>query len=84
MKIKIFIQDNCPNCPSAKKSAKRLKKDGFNVEVYNISTVDGLTESLLHDVLSVPSIVVVNDNDTEIKSWRVGLPTIDELTREIK
>ncbi len=78
MIVKIFVQDSCPNCPASKELGKELQKKGLNVEFHNIKTPDGLAESLMNDVLSTPSTLVI-ENGRIIKSFLGITPKIDDV-----
>jgi hypothetical protein len=55
-----------------------LKKEGHNVELFNIKEVDGLSESLFYDVLSTPSIVIVEDGEKKA-GWYGEIPEIKSI-----
>lgn len=80
MIVKIFWQEGCPHCPSAKNLGKELENNGIKVEYYNIKTVDGLTESTFFNVMSTPSFVIT-DGNKEIKSWKGKVPEADEINK---
>lgn len=79
MKLKIFTKAECPNCPPAKAIGLTLEEEGHDVMFYNLDDVDGLTESIMYDVIATPTIVVVDDNGKEIKSWRSIIPHQHEI-----
>ncbi len=81
MKVKIFVKDECPNCPQAKDMGKLLETDGHDVEYHNISTIDGLTESSFHGIMSTPSIIITGDDGKEKTGWRSTVPEISEIRR---
>ena len=81
MKIKIFWQKNCPNCPEAKNIGKQLEKE-ITVQSFDIETVDGLAEASYYDVASTPSVVVLDNNDNEVKIWRGKSPRLEEIRKE--
>ena len=83
MKLKVFWKAECPNCPPAKKVAKELEQEGVMVEYCNIDEVDGLTEATFYDVLSTPSIIVVDDNNREVASFRGTTPSKEELKKHL-
>ena len=58
MHIKIFISPDCPKCVSAKKLADDLLKLNHNVEIYDVSTIDGLAEAAYHSVQETPHIII--------------------------
>jgi glutaredoxin len=80
MKIKIFIQPNCPNCPSAKKLGQELLKQGADVEFYDIKTIEGLTESLMHNILSTPSLIILKNSEV-ITEFLAQTPKIEEVKK---
>lgn len=80
MVVKIFVQDKCPNCPPSKELGQELITKGVEVNFFDIRTSDGLAESLMHNVLSTPSMVIVKDGK-EIKSYFGETPTMDEVLK---
>lgn len=83
MIVKVFTQKDCPKCPKAKEIAKKLEEEKIPVSYFDINTVDGLAEAQFHQVLSTPSIVVVNDNGKEINSFRGEAPSASEIKKII-
>jgi len=59
MIVKMFVQDSCPNCPNTKALGKELINQGLNVEFFDVKTPEGLAESLMFDVLTTPSTIVL-------------------------
>ena len=82
MKMKIFWQKDCPNCPGAKDIGKILEEE-LAVQYYDVNTVDGLAEACIYQVMSTPSIVLVTEKGKEIESWRGILPEIDCIRKKI-
>lgn len=82
MKIKIFWQENCPNCTKAKDLGKILAEE-LEVQYYNVDTVDGLSEACLYQVMSTPTIILVSENKEEIESWRGMVPEIDYIREKV-
>ena len=80
MKIKIFTQPNCPNCPAAKKLGQELIKEGVDVEFYDIKTPEGLAESVMHSVLSTPSLLILN-NEKVVVDFLSQTPKIEEVKK---
>lgn len=78
MLVKIFWQPECPKCQKAKELGEILKKEGIEVELFNVKEVDGLSESLFYDVLSTPSVVVV-ENGEKKASWYGEIPEIENI-----
>jgi len=80
MILKIFWQKNCPNCPLAKELGKKLEKE-IKVELHNVETVDGLAEAAYFNVLSTPTLVLVDDGNREVASWRGKVPKEEEIRK---
>jgi glutaredoxin len=78
MIVKIFVQPGCPNCPPAKELGKELEKEGLEVELHDVKTVDGLTEATYYDVMLTPSIVLT-DGNKKIKTWCGDTPSVKEV-----
>jgi glutaredoxin len=83
MKLKVFTQPTCPKCPAAKKTVEQIEGK-FNVEYYDIKTEDGLAEALSYDIMSTPSMVIIDDRGRVVKDWLGQAPTIDELLKFTK
>ncbi len=81
MKIKIFWQKNCPHCPEAINVGKQLEKE-MAVQYFDIDLVDGLAEASYHNIVSTPSMVVLDNNENEIKIWRGKTPCLEEIREE--
>jgi glutaredoxin len=82
VKIKIFWQENCPNCTKAKYLGTILAEE-LEVQYYNVDTVDGLSEACLYQVMSTPTVILVNENKEEIESWRGMVPEIDYIREKV-
>lgn len=77
--IKFFWKQDCPKCSTAKQVLVALRDGGFNVTEYDLETADGLAEGTYHNVLSTPTLLVVDDTDKELLQWRGDVPTLEEL-----
>ena len=82
MKIKIFWQENCPNCTKAKDLGTILAEE-LEVQYYDVDTVDGLSEACLYQVMSTPTVILVSENKEEIESWRGMVPEIDYIREKV-
>jgi len=69
MHIKLFVKQDCPRCPEAKHAC-----EGLDVEVYDLSDVDGLAEAAFHGVMSTPTVLVVDSGGCEVAAWRGEAP----------
>lgn len=82
MMIKIFWKEKCPNCPAAKALGKKLElEEGMDVTYCNIQEPEGLSESVMYDVLSTPSVIVCDSEGDEIKGWRGVTPSVEEVKK---
>lgn len=70
MYIKLFVKNDCPRCPAAKNACEGLP----DVEVYDVTEMDGLAEAAFHNVLSTPTVLVVDTSGSEIAAWRGEAP----------
>lgn len=77
--IKIFTKAKCPKCPAAKEMGKELKKEGVQVFQYDVDTLDGLAEASFYSVLSTPSVIIEDEEEREVMSWRGIVPTVQEV-----
>jgi len=83
--LKLFWKSKCPNCPNAKKVVEQLTKKVqdknhlLKIIEYDVESVDGLAEASFYEIVSTPSIIIVDEKDNEIASFRGKVPTIAEL-----
>jgi glutaredoxin len=77
--IKIFTKAKCPKCPAAKEMGKELKKQGVPVLNFDLDTIDGLAEASFYSILSTPSIIIEDEEEREVISWRGVVPTLQEV-----
>jgi hypothetical protein len=77
--IKIFVKAKCPKCPAVKEIGTELKKEGFPVFDYDLDTIDGLAEASFYSILSTPSLIIEDEEEREIRSWRGVVPTLQEV-----
>jgi hypothetical protein len=82
--IKIFTKAKCPKCPVVKEMGKELKKEGLPVHNYDLDTIDGLAEASFYSILATPSIVIEDDEEREVISWRGVVPTLQEVKRYLQ
>jgi hypothetical protein len=79
MVVKIFWQEECPNCPPAKELGKKLETNGVDVAYYDVKDLVGLTHAIKHSIRSTPAVVVADEDDRELKIWRSKVPSLDEV-----
>ncbi|NWF93372.1 MAG: thioredoxin family protein [Syntrophaceae bacterium] len=77
--IKIFVKAKCPKCPAVKEIGMELKKEGIPVFHYDLDTIEGLAEASYYSVLSTPSIIIEDDEEREVISWRGVVPSLQEV-----
>lgn len=81
--IKIFVKAKCPKCPAAKEIGMELKREGLPVLHYDLDTIDGLAEASFHSILSTPSLIIEDEEEREIVSWRGMVPTLQEVKQRL-
>lgn len=70
MTVKFFWKEDCPKCPNAKARMSDIK----NVQYYNLDEPEGLAEAAFYSVMSTPSVVISNDNGSEVVAFRGDVP----------
>lgn len=75
MLLKVFVKEECPNCPAAKELASRFRF----ARIYDMDDMDGLAEAAYHSVLCTPSLILVDDSGLEVQSWRCKVPNPKEI-----
>jgi len=75
MMLKVFVKEDCPNCPAAKEVANQFP---FS-RLFDLDDADGLAEAAFHSVLCTPSMVLVDDQEMVIQSWRCHVPRPTEI-----
>ena len=78
--LKIFTQPLCPACPPAKELGESLK-ESVKIEYFDVSTPDGLAQARLYNIMSTPTLVLVEDNK-ETKKW-IGTPGEEEVKKRL-
>lgn len=79
MCVKIFVKDNCPKCPMAKKLFEDLKAQNVDAASYNVETAEGLGEASFYQVMSTPSVIVEGPGEQLVGLWRGSVPKIEEV-----
>jgi hypothetical protein len=77
--LKIFTKAKCPKCPAVREMGIELKKEGVPVYSYDLDTIEGLAEASFYSVLSTPSIIIEDEEEREVMSWRGVVPTLQEV-----
>lgn len=75
MEVKLFIRDDCPECPAALRAV-----DGMaNVFVYDVTDPSGFAEASSLRIDETPSVVVLDSSGREIAGWRGEAPDASDL-----
>ncbi|MHB1323137.1 MAG: hypothetical protein ACYC6J_00370 [Coriobacteriia bacterium] len=75
MEVKLFIREDCPECPAAMRACEGIA----NLSVYDLSDLQGLVEASSLGVRNTPSVVVVDSAGREVAGWRGEAPAAAEL-----
>ena len=81
--VKIFVKAKCPKCPATKEIESTLKGEGVPVYHYDLDTLDGLAEASFYSILSTPSIIIENEKEEEVISWRGVVPSLQEVKQHL-
>jgi hypothetical protein len=81
--IKIFTKAKCPKCPAVKEMGTELKKEGVRVSNYDLDTIDGLAEASFYSILSTPSVIIEDEEEREVMSWRGVVPSLQEVKQHL-
>lgn len=81
--LKIFTKAKCPKCPVVKEMGFELEKQGVPVHNYDLDTIEGLAEASFYSILSTPSIIIEDEEEREIFSWRGVVPTLQEVKQHL-
>jgi glutaredoxin len=81
--VKIFTKAKCPRCPAVKEIGRELKKKGVHVFHYDLDTADGLAEASFYSILSAPSLIIEDEEEREVISWRGTVPPLEEVSQHL-
>jgi hypothetical protein len=70
MEVKLFVREDCPRCPAAKRACEGVQ----NVQIFDVTSIDGLAEASYYNVLATPSVLVVDSAGKEVAAWRGEAP----------
>lgn len=81
--VKVFVRDNCPKCPAAKKIHLDLANGPAGeiavVQAFNVDEAGGLAEASMYMVQGTPAILVCDRNEDVIREWRSDMPPVGEI-----
>lgn len=75
MEVKLFIRDDCPECPAALRACEGIS----NLRVYDLGDLQGMVEASSLGIMTSPSVVVVDSAGHEVASWRGEAPDPSEI-----
>ncbi len=75
MEVKLFVKQDCPKCPAAKKACEGLQ----NVSVFDVGSIDGLAEASFYGIMATPTVLVIDSTGHEVAGWRGEAPQAAEL-----
>ncbi len=71
MKILLFMSSHCPHCPGAETVARKVApeyyKHGVELKKIRMKTSDGKQLSRQFNIMSTPTILMLDNNETEIQ-----------------
>jgi len=82
-KVKLFWKTECPQCGNAKIVGSQLEKAGLPVYNYNLDTPDGLAEASYYSVMSIPTLIIEDEQENTIASFSGQVPTPSEVKKAI-
>ena len=82
--IKLFWQEDCLRCKPAKEVCNKLiERKNVPVKLFDIATIDGMTEAAFHEVISTPTTIIVDDQENELGAWRGEAPSLEDLENKL-
>lgn len=81
VKLKLFTRAGCTKCPVAKALCQKLD---IGVTEFDVDTVDGMAEAAFHSVMATPTIVLIDEDDNELASWRGTVPAKETILKAIQ
>ena len=75
MEVKLFVDNECPGCPAARRAC-----DGIaNLSVYDMSDLSAAAQAHRLGVDQAPSVLVIDSAGREIAGWRGEAPDASEV-----
>lgn len=81
--LKIFTKAKCPKCPAVKEMGMELKREGVPVYNFDLDTIEGLAEASFYSILATPSVIIEDEEERELISWRGVVPTLQEVKQHL-
>jgi len=77
MELKVFTLPTCPTCPLARTVASEVaQKFGIVFKEVNLATKEGMSEGLVYDIMSTPSITL--DEEVIIRGRLISKERLEE------
>ena len=77
--VKMFVKNECPKCPAAKELGKRLQNKELCVQCSDLGTAEGLSETVMNQVMATPSILIEDESERVIRNRRGMVPPETEV-----
>ena len=77
MKLLYFCQDDCQRCPPVKEVISQVTD--IKIETIDAISDDGKFDVNMYGVQGTPAVILIDEDDDEIFSWRGITPSIEEL-----
>ena len=82
--VKIFLKDDCPKCPAAKRLYDDLvRTDGRTfsaaIEKHNVGQMEGLAEAAMYMVMTTPTVILLDGDENVVAEWRQDVPSVDRI-----
>jgi hypothetical protein len=77
--LKVFVKENCQKCPAAKEVARRYPE----TELYDVEQAEGLAEAAYYSVLCTPSVIIVDEEGSEVFAWRCDVPSSKDIEERL-
>ena len=78
VKLLVFIKDDCIHCPKAKDVAEQLF-DTIDINYLNLGTPEGLAKAMKYRVKSVPTLLLIVDNEEKQRWVYPDLPKKEDV-----
>lgn len=86
MIIQIFGKQNCAKCVAIKNKVNHFAikwNSDIKVIFQDMETVDGTAEGAYYDILTIPTIVITQ-NDAAVKRWVNEIPLSKDLKKYLE
>ena len=81
--IKMFVIGTCQECQKARELYEQIKVLGFDIELHDTGTAEGLAESAFYGVQRVPSLIFKN-KDGDVVGWHGSIIEMQDVVNVLK